>query len=332
MDYIIDFYKNLDSLNIIIFWGVIIVITLLLIFSIIMVNKNRKLKSIIENNHKDKKEIEQKSNQPKHDIPIKKIENTDIIENNNNKENFEPKTTKSTPITEEEKFIAEEYIINYKSNIENKEANHDKRNNNNTPQNNSINDEKKELIIPNKPYQRNILREMSLNQTSPIGIIKRENEKEIYKKEAEELHTILNSEKETLNNQNTYANERKEQLTEIHKEEKNDNQINQKSFNEIVHKSNDENKEYLKEVSQKLSNAVNDIERTEYEIKQEEEAIISYEELMQKKDSIKTIDEEEAVISIEELYQKEKNKLYGITEEEGNDKFIDELKNLRGDL
>ena len=46
------------------------------------------------------------------------------------------------------------------------------------------------------------------------------------------------------------------------------------------------------------------------------------------------IDEEEAVISIEELMQKKdkKDKIYNITEEEENDKFISELKNFRGDL
>ena len=98
----------------------------------------------------------------------------------------------------------------------------------------------------------------------------------------------------------------------------------------------DNNTDYLKEVSKKLAEAKNidGIERTEYEIKQEEEAIISYEELMKKKDSIQMIDEEEAVISIDELYErkKQKEKLYNITKEEDNDEFISELKHFRSDL
>ena len=93
---------------------------------------------------------------------------------------------------------------------------------------------------------------------------------------------------------------------------------------------------YLEEVSKKLaeSDKIDDIDRTEYELKQEEEAIISYEELMQKKDTIKIIDEEEAIISIEELLRKkeQEDKLYNLTEEEENDKFINELKSFRNDL
>ena len=64
---------------------------------------------------------------------------------------------------------------------------------------------------------------------------------------------------------------------------------------------------------------------------------------MEKKDSIQTIDEEEAVISIEELMnrnnkqqeKKEKDtdtKLYNLTDEEENDDFIKELKQFRNDL
>jgi len=48
MDFIIDYYKSLDTLNLIIFWGIIIVVILLLIFSCILLNKNKKLKKIVE--------------------------------------------------------------------------------------------------------------------------------------------------------------------------------------------------------------------------------------------------------------------------------------------
>ena len=68
---------------------------------------------------------------------------------------------------------------------------------------------------------------------------------------------------------------------------------------------------------------------------------ISYKELMEKKDSIQTIDEEEAIISIEELMnrnnkkqieEQESSKLYNLTESEKNDDFIKELKQFRNDL
>ena len=51
------------------------------------------------------------------------------------------------------------------------------------------------------------------------------------------------------------------------------------------------------------------IELTDYERKQEEEAIISYDELLKVKD-----------------------KIYNITDDEETDEFIDELKNFRIDL
>ena len=51
------------------------------------------------------------------------------------------------------------------------------------------------------------------------------------------------------------------------------------------------------------------VELTEYEKKQEEEAIISYDELLKVKD-----------------------KIYNLTEDEETDEFIDELKSFRLDL
>ena len=92
----------------------------------------------------------------------------------------------------------------------------------------------------------------------------------------------------------------------------------------------------MQDVSNKLSKAqeYNEEYRTDYEIQQEHDAIISYQELLEKKDSIKTIDEEDAVINIEELIarKKEQEKIYNITKEEETDKFINELKDFRHNL
>ena len=71
---------------------------------------------------------------------------------------------------------------------------------------------------------------------------------------------------------------------------------NMKFANEIVEKMEEETKP-------------SNIELTDYEKKQEEEAIISYDELMKVKD-----------------------KIYNITDDEETDEFIDELKNFRLDL
>ena len=292
MDLIIEFYKGLDTLNLIIFWGIIIVVVLLLLFSMIMISKNKQLKKII-NSKKEGKE-EQESLQD--ELPILK---NDFIEIE--KEKFlepikEESITKT--IEEENNFIAEEHVMNYKEE--------------NIPSEKVVVKEtpiKEEIKMPTGPYQRNVLREISSSQTSPIGIVKpiKKEENEIAK--AKELHYNLNIENEV-------------------KKETNNNHI------EISKKENPKEK-YLEEVSRKLSSSQqNDIDRTKYEIEQEEEAIISYKELMEKKDSIKIIDEEEAVISIEELMNKKRKEeqIYNLTEDEENGKFIDELKNFRKNL
>jgi len=119
--------------------------------------------------------------------------------------------------------------------------------------------------------------------------------------------------------------------------------LNSVSTDEYTEKKNRASEKYLEEVSRKLAEAdiQDEIERTDYELEQEENAIISYKELMEKKDSIQTIDEEEAVISIEELMNRNNkkqepkeidNKLYNLTDDEENDDFINELKQFRNDL
>ena len=311
MDYIIELYKNLDSINLLLFWGVIIVIILLLVFSIIMINKNRTLKNIIAEQSKN-------VGSTSSDIPIKQVNDTrsetkeTILSQEtmpNIKENTKQDITK--PI-KEKNFIAEEYVIDFE------------KNKTNSPDNIKTETTKtitkpvvKEVIVEHqKPYQKNILKELAYSQTSPIGIVKQESNHEQEYIKAEELHNSLDK--------NTYKGE-------TIKTTLNETIDNRGSFNEVAN-DNSQNKKNLNEVSNKLIEAMPEITRTEYDIKQEEDAIISYDELMRKKDTIKTIDEEEAIISIEELYRKEKEKTYGITETEKDKEFIDELKNFRNDL
>lgn len=397
MNLIIDFYKSLDMLNLIIFWGIIIVIILLLIFSFILVNKNKKLKKIVETGNLQE------------DLPIKKIEDSKEITTNRNEDNLKlnqdtTKEEKNREIQEEKKFVAEEYIMNYHD-VERKED-----------AEKSIEEKKetskyqtKEIEIPTKPYQRNVLKEMALSQTSPIGITKPKIKEEKNIEKAKELEQALNDSEDKIEMLQTEEEIKKDlskitvidnRKTEIIDKQEN-RQINNKfkesnlplarhvekkqeelspkkyKFSEpnklyeakkieksvvetkliqspakelfdsiqepIVKKQDKSSSEiYLEEVSKKLSEAEipDEIDRTEYELEQEENAIISYKELMEKKDSIQTIDEEEAIISIEELMnrnakqqeQKESQKLYNINEEEETDEFINELKKFRSDL
>ena len=296
MDLIIDFYKSLDTINLIVFWGIIIVLILLLIFAIVLINKNMKLKEMLDESISEENKTTSSDEIPVKNEIIKEETETKIVE-----EKTDNSTMKEESVPEKTNFIAEEYVMEYNKdlfslpNIKKAEPY----------------EEKKEYNKP-APYQKNILREISSNQTSPIGIIKTENNKSVDEIKAKELYNSLNN---TKNNKETLS-------------------ISNDNESKLDKKQIDKQK-YIRDVSKKLAEANNrnDIDRTEYEIKQEEEAIISYDELMQKKDEIKIIDEEEAVISIDELMQKkQKEKLYNLVDEEENDKFIDELKDFRRDL
>lgn len=372
MKQIIDFYKNLDVLNMIIFWGVIIVVILLLVFAIIISKKNKKLQKVLND----------KQNEENKDIPLNTSVDTitPVSEKNITYSEETPsiifpespissELTKEEPrknIEEEKKFVAEEHVIEYNndlfslSNI--KKATEVKEE---KPQNEPV--KKIDNNLPRAPYQRNVLKEMSLAQTSPIGIVKKK----------EELPTSLNEKNITTDNlvkqdngsstidksiakdiSETNSITKKEQpineipksIPNIIKEEpklvqENSKETIKEPIKEVLPKEETKNTDYLNEVSKKLADATQSDgpDRTAYELKQEEEAIISYEELMQKKDQIKIVDEEDAVISIEELMNKQKaekeqeevkveEKLYNLTDSENNDNFINELKNFRHDL
>lgn len=347
MEFIIDFYKGLDTLNLIIFWGIIIVIILLLIFSMILINKNKKLKKLIE-----------KQSDYEEELPIIKQEEMMLDKDIEKKEVQVEETTIET-----EKKTEPDDIIEYRQNLFEMPNNDDAR---------QKKDDKIEM--PNAPYQKNVLREMSLGQTSPIGInreikdinknieiikdldeslneeniektfdIEKTNVKEDASFSTIEKKEFIQSQKNIYQNNQYYSKE----ITPIVKEKEiydsNNSKptITEKTVNDLYLKETAKN-EYLEEVSRKLAEAEipDDIERTNYELKQEEDAIISYKELMEKKDSIQTIDEEDAVISIEELMNRnnkkqeteEISKLYNLSEEEENDNFIKELKQFRNDL
>jgi len=314
MNFFIEFYKGLDTINLIIFWGVIIVVLLLLIFAIIITNKNRKLERIIIENGIDldnydddlaikrqipeEKEIVVENNHI--EVPLNKEEPVVVIEEKV-QEPIMPiiQDTKTTEVPiKEEKFVAEEHVMEY---------------------------HQEPIVSDNKiPYQRNVLRETA-NQTSPIGISVRHSNSEREIAKARELHEILRE--DIVPPEEKYI-PKKDPVSESHL-------LNQRTYantyKEPIRRGN-----YLDELSKKLAStdSENDITRTDYEIRQEEDAIISYQELMQKKDSIKTIDEEDAVISIDELIAKKKGqeRIYNITKDEENDDFIKELKDFRSDL
>ena len=154
-----------------------------------------------------------------------------------------------------------------------------------------INEDKKEVSNTNNTnnnglYKKNVLREMNArSQTSPIHIDREEpKEKEDYTKLANNINTTGID----LGEDSLSPLEMMEDTYEV-----NDNM---KFASDIVERMQEEIKP-------------SNIELTDYEKKQEEEAIISYDELLKVKD-----------------------KIYNITEDEETDEFIDELKSFRLDL
>ena len=132
----------------------------------------------------------------------------------------------------------------------------------------------------NGPYKKNVLREMNARmQTSPISI---------------------------NNNDVTYeSNEYGIDESYLREESVSPLEMMEDSF-EV-----NDNMKFASEIVERMEEEVkpSNIELTDYERKQEEEAIISYDELLKVKD-----------------------KIYNITEDEETDEFIDELKSFRLDL
>lgn len=148
---------------------------------------------------------------------------------------------------------------------------------------------KEEVKKDNGLYQKNVLREMSMKSpTSPINIEK----KEEYVKKEDLSNFDFNKYDNGLGMQVESSDvsplEEMEDYYEV-----NDNM---KFASEIVERMNEEI-------------SPSNIELTDFEKKQEEEAIISYDELLKVKD-----------------------KIYNITDDEETDEFIDELKSFRIDL
>ena len=173
--------------------------------------------------------------------------------------------------------IAKKELLEIKQNIKLEEE---------KPTKEEIKEIKKEDIKDEKgPYKKNVLKEMNArNQTSPINIV-RENEHYNHNIDYSDNYGF---EESYLREESISPLEDMEDTYEV-----NDNM---KFASEIVEKMEEEIKP-------------SNIELTDYEKKQEEEAIISYDELLKVKD-----------------------KIYNITEDEETDEFIDELKSFRLDL
>jgi len=326
---LIQNYKDLNILETIIFWGIILLIVLVIILAVILIVKKKTRKKEINDSYEELPIVVDK---------IKPEESTEEI--------FESKPIET--IQEPEFSIEDIWSITPTNNVETEVATVDQNNIEEV----AAEPIKEETIpeikleenkynttfeMPSAPYQRNVLREMSLSQTSPIGINRRQDDyskkEEIIKEPEHNIIVPIVEEIEIPDDQPLFA-QAIEKPIEDHKK------ITEEIIETPYEPEQEETLTYNEEETSNNDGFDDDIERTSYEIEQEENAIISYKELMEKKDSIQTIDEEEAIISIEELLNKaskdnkkeEESKLYNISEEEENDSFINELKQFRKDL
>ena len=226
MDLIIDFYKELDTLNLIIFWGIIIVIILLLIFSFILINKNKKLRKIVEKNNKYEEEIPIKKQIEVEKNIENKVEQTKIETSLEEKDKDTKKEIESNSLEIENNFVVEEHIVGYNADTNNIS--------NIIPEETKADNKKYEFAshrtieIPNKPYQRNVLREMSLSQTSPIGINRQVQTEDRKTEMIKDLEETLNNEKFTNEEKKEPINELKQNNIDI-----TDKQIKQELINKI---------------------------------------------------------------------------------------------------
>lgn len=276
---LLKIFSEMDTLDIIIVVGIIFIVIFLICLSSSLMKKNKVLRE----------ELKNKQN-------IDNIIMDEDITNDKEIENY-----KDINIIKEDKPEEDNIVVpNEKVDILN-ELNENLYEDDilSKPEEEGINEILKDLPDNensiNVPYTRNVLKSLSQSgQTSPVNIGKSavdvpKLKVTSYVKEEPKHEVKLEQQKLDF--------EEKEIKKELPKLEENS--------------SNMSNQEFIEEISKRLAEEVEPqtIELTDYEKRQEEEAIISYKELL-----------------------KEKDRLYKITDDEEIDTFIDELKEFRTNL
>lgn len=272
-------FSEMDTLDIIIVVGIIFIVIFLICLSSSLMKKNKVLRE----------ELKNKQN-------IDNIIMDEDITNDKEFENYEDINIIKEDKPEEDNIV----VPNEKVDILN-ELNENLYEDDilSKPEEEGINEILKDLpdndTSLTAPYTRNVLKSLSASgQTSPVNIGKSavdvpKVKVTSYVKEEPKHEVKLEQQKLDF--------EEKEIKKELPKLEENSSSMS--------------NQEFIEEISKRLSEEVEPqtIELTDYEKRQEEEAIISYKELLKVKD-----------------------RLYKITDDEEIDTFIDELKEFRTNL
>lgn len=276
---LLKIFSEMDTLDIIIVVGIIFIVIFLICLSSSLMKKNKVLREELKNKQNIDNIIMDED--ITNDKEIENYEDINIIkEDKNEEDNIVVPNEKIDILNELNENLYEEDILS-------------------KPEEEGINEILKDLPDNensiNVPYTRNVLKSLSQSgQTSPVNIGKSavdvpKVKVTSYVKEEPKHEVKLEQQK--------LGFEEKEIKKELPKLEENS--------------SNMSNQEFIEEISKRLAEEVEPqtIELTDYEKRQEEEAIISYKELL-----------------------KEKDRLYKITDDEEIDTFIDELKEFRTNL
>ena len=276
---LLKIFSEMDTLDIIIVVGIIFIVIFLICLSSSLMKKNKVLREELKNKQNIDNIIMDED--ITNDKEIENYEDINIIkEDKPEEDNIVVPNEKVDILNELNENLYEEDILS-------------------KPEEEGINEILKDLpdndTSITAPYTRNVLKSLSQSgQTSPVNIGKSavdvpKVKVTSYVKEEPKHEVKIEQQKLDF--------EEKEIKKELPKLEENSSSMS--------------NQEFIEEISKRLAEEVEPqtIELTDYEKRQEEEAIISYKELL-----------------------KEKDRLYKITDDEEIDTFIDELKEFRTNL
>lgn len=318
--YIFNLINDFNTLDVIILIVVIFIFIFLVFLTSSLMKKNKELREALSKNIKnDEEEIPLKKTNSfvKEDAFVKNdvvnnvannIEGINNIDINSNR-NIDTNTNEAVI---NKNNIDDEIIINNKE-IDNKEFDNKlisdikeeiKLEDNISTMNKNDIDEilNKIPVTESGPYKRNVLREINTrSQTSPVNIGNVTVEVPKIK-----VTSYVKKEEIPENNKNINTSEESNNISKSLDNPNNQNNITQNNTTQ-------NNKDYLQEISEKIASELtpHTIELTDYEKQQEEEAIISYQELLKTKDNN------------EDNYE---------NDDEEIDSFIDELKKFRTNL
>lgn len=306
------FYQSLDIGGLVVVWGFLFVFLFFMVATFLLFSKNRELGKLLQEKTKNVAELEAE----KRTLLEKKIDKVAVKDLN---KDIKPVKEKQEATLEEKAIFTDDEtddapVVN-KNNI-----------------NNNISINSKEDVSDKGKMIGNVTdKEVVINTNSNIDDKRKEEVKQATKVGQEE---IIESPSDTIStrsqvsnntvssNNNLYSrsalkDNRRFQTSPINiiREESLDETMQKLKPIEIGEAKEDvkrENVNFVEEISRKMEQEIKPqtIELTDYELKQEEEAIISYDELMKNKD-----------------------RLFKITDDEEDDaQFIEELKYFRNSL